>query len=108
MNAIEIESLNKTFRKRKGPPVEAVRDLDLSVSRGQVYGFLGPNGAGKTTTVKMMCGLVTPASGRVRLNGHDVARERGPALAQIGVVLEGTRNVYWRLSAWQNLLYFGA
>src|SRR5437870_5211941 len=65
------------------------------------------NGAGKTTTIKMMCGLVTPTSGRVHLHGYDVARERPIAVRQVGAVLEGARNVYWSLSAWQNLLYFG-
>src|SRR5919202_1494484 len=45
--------------------------------------------------------------GRVRLNGYDVQRQRGAAMRQIGAVLEGTRNVHWRLSAWQNLQYFG-
>jgi len=55
----------------------------------------------------MMCGLVTPTEGRVHLNGYDVARERPLAVRQVGAVLEGARNVYWSLSAWQNLLYFG-
>ena len=53
-----------------------------------------------------MCGLVTPSSGALRLNGFDVARQRGQAMRQIGVVLEGTRSVHWRLSAWENLMYF--
>ena len=107
MYSIEIDSLSKTYPKRKGVSVAAVRDLSLSVPAGQVLGFLGPNGAGKTTTIKMMCGLVTPTSGAVRLNGFDVASRRGDAMGQIGVVLEGTRSVYWRLSAWENLMYFG-
>ena len=55
----------------------------------------------------MICGLVIPTTGRVRVNGYDVARERSMAMRQIGAVLEGTRNVYWRLSAWENLMYFG-
>ena len=105
--AIEIESLSKVFRSRGGNEVEAVRRLDLTVEPGQVFGFLGSNGAGKTTTLKMACGLVMPTTGTVRLNGYDVGRQRGPAMRQIGAVLEGTRNVYWRMSAWQNLLYFG-
>lgn len=105
--AIEIESLSKVFRSRGGNEVEAVRRLDLTVEAGQVFGFLGSNGAGKTTTLKMACGLVMPTTGTVRLNGYDVGRQRGQAMRQIGAVLEGTRNVYWRMSAWQNLLYFG-
>ncbi|MCY3990197.1 MAG: ABC transporter ATP-binding protein [Caldilineaceae bacterium] len=106
-SAIEIESLSKVFRSRGGNEVEAVRRLELTVEPGQVFGFLGSNGAGKTTTLKMACGLVMPTTGTVRLNGYDVGKQRGQAMRQIGAVLEGTRNVYWRMSAWQNLLYFG-
>jgi ABC-2 type transport system ATP-binding protein len=105
--ALNIESLSKTFRNRKGKPVRAVDGLNLSIPPGIVFGFLGPNGAGKTTTIKMMCGLITPTSGNVKLNGFDVSDKRTHAINQIGAVLEGTRNVYWRLSAWENLVYFG-
>ncbi len=105
--AIEIEDLSKTYYKGKKPVVKAVDSLNLSLPAGQVFGFLGANGAGKTTTIKMICGLVIPTTGRVRVNGYDVARERSMAMRQIGAVLEGTRNVYWRLSAWENLMYFG-
>ena len=79
----------------------------MSIETGRVFGFLGHNGAGKTTTIKMLCGLIKPTSGLVRLNGYDVARQRGRAMRQIGAVLEGTRNVYRRLSPWDNLMYFG-
>ena len=105
--AFELTELSKIYGRSKGTPVHAVENLSLAVPAGQVVGLLGPNGAGKTTTIKMMCGLVTPTSGRVRLYGYDVARERPMAVRQVGVVLEGARNVYWSLSAWQNLLYFG-
>ncbi len=107
MNAIELESLSKTFRRGGSAPVRAVVDLSLSIPRGQILGFLGPNGAGKTTTIKMMCGVVTPDSGKVTLLGHDVQRDRGGAMRQFGAVLEGARTVYWRLSAMENLMYFG-
>jgi ABC-2 type transport system ATP-binding protein len=104
--AIEVSGLAKSYRRRGKPPIHAVRPLDLTVPRGQIFGFLGPNGAGKTTTIKMLCGLITPDGGSVRLNGFDVRRQRGDAMRQFGAVLEGTRNVYWRLTAWQNLTYF--
>ncbi|MGH3157967.1 MAG: ATP-binding cassette domain-containing protein, partial [Streptosporangiaceae bacterium] len=55
----------------------------------------------------MICGLITPTAGTVRINGYDVARQRASAVRQIGAVLEGSRNVYWPMTAWQNLLYFG-
>jgi ABC-2 type transport system ATP-binding protein len=106
-NAIEVDNLGKSYVKRGQAPVRAVSGLNLKVPAGQVIGFLGPNGAGKTTTIKMMCGLVRPTTGQITLNGIDVAQQRGQAMQQIGAVLEGTRNVYWRLTALQNLLYFG-
>ncbi|MEM8535095.1 MAG: ABC transporter ATP-binding protein [Chloroflexota bacterium] len=105
--AIEIDNLSKTYAKRNSRAVKAVQDLSLDLPTGQVLGFLGPNGAGKTTTIKMICGLVQPSTGRVLLNGHDALRARRYAMRQIGVVLEGARNIYWRLSSWQNLMYFG-
>jgi ABC-2 type transport system ATP-binding protein len=104
--AIAITRLSKTYQRRKAAPVLAVDDLTLEVPRGQVLGFLGANGAGKTTTIKMMCGLIVPDRGAVHLDGIDVRRKRGQALREIGAVLEGTRNVYWRLSAWHNLKYY--
>ncbi len=72
-----------------------------------MIGLLGPNGAGKTTIIKMISGLVTPTWGSAKLGGYDVARQRGHAVRQIGAVLEGSRNVYWPMSAWENLMYFG-
>ena len=56
--AIEARGLSKLFGELK-----AVDDLDLSVPRGQIYGFLGPNGSGKSTTIRMLCGLLTPTEG---------------------------------------------
>jgi len=105
--AIRIVGLTKVYRGRNGQVTKAVDHLHLEVPRGQVFGFLGANGAGKTTTIKTLCGLIIPESGQVYVNGYQVAYERSLAMRQIGAVLEGTRNVYWRLSAWQNLLYFG-
>jgi ABC-2 type transport system ATP-binding protein len=104
--AIELTGLTKRYRRGKGW-LTAVDDVTLSVPRGQVIGLLGPNGAGKTTTIKMACGLIIPTAGTIRLNGYDVSRRRADAVRQIGAVLEGSRNVYWPLTAWQNLMYFG-
>jgi ABC-2 type transport system ATP-binding protein len=100
--AIELRGLTKRFGH-----VIAVEDVSLQIPPGQVFGLLGPNGAGKTTTIKMIAGLVTPTDGTARLGGYDIGTQRSQAVQQIGAVLEGSRNVYWSLSAWQNLLYFG-
>ncbi|MGH3712813.1 MAG: ATP-binding cassette domain-containing protein [Micromonosporaceae bacterium] len=104
--ALELAGLSKTYG-HGDRAVHAVRDVDLTVAPGEVLALLGPNGAGKTTTIKMVCGLVSPTSGAARIGGFDVARQRSQAVRRIGAVLEGSRNVYWSLSAWQNLLYFG-
>ncbi|MEV4163479.1 ABC transporter ATP-binding protein [Nonomuraea dietziae] len=101
---IEIEALTKVYGSAQ---VRAVDEVSLRIPAGSVFGFLGPNGAGKTTTIKMLAGLLTPTSGQVQLGGFDVVRQRSAAMAQFGAVLEGSRNVYWSLSAWQNLMYFG-
>jgi len=105
--AVVAEQLTKVFPTRNGKDIVSVDHLDLQVPSGQVFGFLGANGAGKTTTLKMACGLVTPSSGKVWIDGMLQGKHRRKIMPRIGVVLEGTRNVYWRLSAWENILYFG-
>jgi len=105
--AIELRNLSKQYRTHRRDTLTAVEYINLSISRGQVFGFLGTNGAGKTTTIKMICGLITPTTGDIRLNGYDVLHQRKQAMKQIGAVLEGTRNIYWRLTALENILYFG-
>ena len=105
MNVLEIDKLSKTFRSR-AKTVEAVREVSLQVREGEVLAFLGPNGAGKTTTIKLVAALIRPDSGSVRVLGKDPHRDR-LALQQIGAVLEGNRNVYWRLDPEENVEYFG-
>ena len=103
---IQLQSVIKTFERRGRPPIQAVKDVSLSINKGEVLGFLGPNGAGKTTIIKIVCGLIQPTVGKVWINGYDPIRDRRKVLPHVGVVLEGTRNVYWRLSVWQNVTYF--
>ena len=68
--AIVVEGLSKRFGTYR-----AVDRVELSVARGEIFGFLGPNGAGKTTTIKMLAGLLRPDAGRIVINGHDLSRE---------------------------------
>jgi ABC-2 type transport system ATP-binding protein len=82
--AIEARSLRRTF---KGG-IEAVRDLDLTVSAGETFGFLGPNGAGKTTTVRMLCTLLPPTAGAARVAGLDVVEQPAAVRRRIGVALQ--------------------
>jgi ABC-2 type transport system ATP-binding protein len=104
--AIDLRGLRKVYGRGQHA-LTAAHDVTLQVPRGQVFAFLGPNGAGKTTVIKMTAGLLTPTAGEVWINRFHLRRQRAQAVLQLGAVLEGSRNVYWPLSAWQNLLYFG-
>lgn len=70
MNPIEIERLSKTYRGRRGKVVAALKDLSLSITSGEVFGFLGPNGAGKSTTIKTLVGQIRPTAGTACLYGQ--------------------------------------
>jgi len=98
---LEATGLHKRFGK-----LVAVEEVSLHLAPGEVLAFLGPNGAGKTTTIKMLAGLLFPDQGQVRLMGKDPHRDPW-ALRHLGAVLEGNRNVYWRMTAQENLVYFG-
>lgn len=102
---LATRDLTKTYGRGK-QRFEAVRQVSLTLQRGEVLAFLGPNGAGKTTTIKMIAGLVRPDRGQVTIAGEDPHRH-ARALRNIGAVLEGNRNLYWRLTPEENLEYFG-
>ena len=99
---ISLVDLRKSYRPLlgNGGTTVAVDGLTLQVERGEIFGLLGANGAGKTTTIKMIAGLILPDNGSVSFPGFD----KKPTL---GAVLEGSRNLYWRLSPWENIRYFG-
>ena len=82
--AIVARGLRRNF---KGD-IEAVRDIDLEVAQGEVFGFLGPNGAGKTTTVRMLCTLLPPTAGSASVAGLDVVSDAAAVRRKIGVALQ--------------------
>ena len=84
----------------------AVRDLTLDVHAGEVIGLLGPNGAGKTTTVRMLAALIGPTEGEAELDGHDVVTDAEAVRSRVGVLTE-TPGLYEKLSATENLDFFG-
>jgi ABC-2 type transport system ATP-binding protein len=97
--AIVAKGLTKRY-----DDVAAVDRLDLSVERGELFGFLGPNGAGKTTTIRMALGLIHPSGGEVELLGERVRRDRAP-LRRVGALVE--EPAFWKyLSGRKNLEYF--
>ncbi|MGC1183685.1 MAG: ABC transporter ATP-binding protein [Candidatus Dormiibacterota bacterium] len=110
--AIDVADLRRTYRTTTGTlrrhrlEIEAVRGVSLHVSPGELFGLLGPNGAGKTTTIRVLCTLLLPTSGRVRVLGMDVVEHARDVRRQIGYVFGGDRGLYDRLNALDNLRYF--
>ncbi len=110
--AIEASTLNKTFKtkiglwKTKTKSTVAVEDISFQIERGELFGLLGPNGAGKTTTVKMLTTLLLPTGGTARILGLDVVKQTAEVRKHIGFAFSGSRGLYNRLTAIQNLKYF--
>lgn len=101
---ITTTGLVKTYgRGRK--KVEAVRGVDLEVHRGEIFGLIGPDGAGKTTTIQMLCGILTPTGGEIRVAGVDVVRNPGLLEGRVGYMSEGF-TLYGSLSVRENLDFF--
>jgi ABC-2 type transport system ATP-binding protein len=89
--AIDVAGLNKHFGDK-----HVVKNLGLQVREGEIFGFLGPNGSGKTTSIRMLCGLLTPDSGKGTCLGFDVLRESGAIKRQVGYMTQ-------KFSLWDDL-----
>ncbi|EST11677.1 ABC transporter ATP-binding protein [Sporolactobacillus laevolacticus] len=92
---------------RKKQQIKAVNGLDLTIKRGEIVGLLGVNGAGKTTTIKMLSTLLAPTSGTLSIDGIDALQQPEAIKRRINMIAGGERMLYWRLSARENLMYFG-
>ena len=105
---IVAEQLRKTFpaRGKDKTPVVAVDDVGFTARDGEITGLLGPNGAGKTTTLRMLYTLMSPETGRVLVDGVDVANDPERVRRSLGV-LPDARGVYKLLTARENITYFG-
>ncbi len=95
MNAIEIRNLSKNFGEK-----QAVSGLNMTVPVGSIYGFIGENGSGKSTTEKMICGLLRPSGGTIKLFGRDYTD--GDVRAKVGVLIESP-GCFASYSVWNNL-----
>lgn len=105
MSILEVRDLVKSF-KIAGNAVRAIDGISFNVEKGQIVGLLGPNGAGKTTTIKCILGIMRPSSGVIRVNGFDPFAQPRHSMGNVAAVLEGSRNIYWRMSAWENIVFF--
>jgi len=95
--AIRAEGLTRRFGE-----LIAVDDVDLTIPRGQIYGFLGPNGSGKTTTIRMLCGLLTPSGGEVEVLGYRIPKQAESLRRSIGYMTQRF-SLYEDLSVRENL-----
>jgi sodium transport system ATP-binding protein len=102
---IEVQDLHKAFKVKQGL-VRAVDGVGFTAADGQITGLLGPNGAGKTTTLRMLYTLMRPDRGRVSVDGLDAVTDAARVRRILGV-LPDARGVYKRLTARENIAYFG-
>lgn len=94
---LDIKNVNKVFKN-----ITVLEDINVVINNNEIVGLLGPNGAGKTTLIKIICNLITPDRGFVKLNNSPVK------MNDINVVFEGVRNMYWPLSVLENYYYLAA
>ena len=99
---LEVKNLSKQFGE-----VKAVNGISFQVNKGEIFGLLGENGAGKTTTLRMLATMLQPTSGTAIMGGYDLIREPEKVRSRIGILFGGESGLYDRLSAAENIAYFG-
>ncbi|MCC9022362.1 ABC transporter ATP-binding protein [Bacillus nakamurai] len=98
----------KGFFIKKKSEFNALKKLDLTIKPGSIVGLLGVNGAGKSTTIKILSTILAPTTGSLKVNGVNALKYPVEAKKLLNVITGGERNLYWRLTARENLEYFGA
>jgi sodium transport system ATP-binding protein len=99
---LKIKNISKNFKD-----VKAVDGLSFEVNDGEIVGLLGENGAGKTTTLRMISTMLKPSSGIIEVNGYDAEKNPSKVRREIGILFGGEVGIYDRLSARENIQYFG-
>lgn len=111
MNIISVKNLSKTFKKpirgegingmiksffsKKYDEVKAVDNISFDIKEGEIVGYIGANGAGKSTTIKMMCGILYPTDGEVKIDGMSFEKDRQAINKQMGVVFGQKTQLWW-------------
>ncbi|HCX63075.1 MAG TPA: daunorubicin ABC transporter ATP-binding protein [Clostridiales bacterium] len=102
---VKVKQGKGLFREKQ--EVQAVKDISLQIEKGKIVGLLGINGAGKTTTIKMLTTLLSPTEGRYFLDDIDGVKYPVEIKKRINMIAGGERMIYWRLTAYENLWYYG-
>ena len=112
LDIIHLDKVNKFYVRKKnfyGKIVEktqALKDINFSIKKGEIFGILGPNGAGKSTLIKIMATLLKEDSGSIKILGLDVDKNEKVIRQKINLITGSERGLYWRLTARENLEYF--
>ncbi len=94
-----LKSALKSFFKREYVIIEAVKDASFSIEKGEIVGYIGPNGAGKSTTIKMLCGILLPTAGNIKVGGMNPFQDRQKYVSNIGVVFGQKSQLAWDIPA---------
>lgn len=103
---VQTQNLTKRYKRADGTWIDAVKNVDLTIHKGEIFSLLGPNGAGKTTTISMISGLVKPTEGDAIVGGYSITNEPIKAKSIMGFIPQEIA-LYPELSARQNLKFFG-
>src|SRR5438094_659290 len=111
--AVQVEHLTRVFKPANLPfarqptsEITALADISFAIPSGSLCAIVGKNGAGKSTLIRILCGLVTPSVGSVRLNGKDFPVDTGRSTGEVSYLAAEERSFYWRLSVRENLRFF--
>jgi ABC-2 type transport system ATP-binding protein len=105
MPEVEISNISKTFKQKK-TTFHALKNVSFDIKQGEIFGLLGPNGAGKTTLINILTGILLPTSGKLKIHGFDMLKEREKVLKFINVGSHETQ-FHWSLNAKEILYFFG-
>ena len=94
-----LKSALKSFFKREYVTIDAVKDVSFSIEKGEIVGYIGPNGAGKSTTIKMLCGILLPTAGNIKVGGLNPFQDRKKYVSNIGVVFGQKSQLAWDIPA---------
>jgi ABC-2 type transport system ATP-binding protein len=101
---IDVQHISKTYPKAN---TKALNDISFRIKKGDIFGLLGPNGAGKSSMMNILCGLLKPSSGAIKVDGHDIISDIKAIKQMVGVVPQDIA-LYPTLTAYENLIYFGS
>jgi ABC-2 type transport system ATP-binding protein len=104
---IETININRVF-KSKGKTIQALNNVSIEIPKGYIASLVGPNGAGKTTLIKILSTLMLPTSGKAYVHGFDIINETKNVRSSIGLATGGERLFYYRLTGYENLLFFAS